>query len=95
MILSLGAFEKVKLYKARHLVEMTVARQPNLLKVGFGPLGNTKAVHCDKHLKSSGIKKGRYQPLQLPTLAKPEVFLGTLLIHGASLFLRSIRPFHP
>ena len=25
MIVSLGAFEKVKLYKARHLVEMTVA----------------------------------------------------------------------
>jgi hypothetical protein len=27
MILSLGAFEKVKLYKARHLVEMTLAQE--------------------------------------------------------------------
>jgi hypothetical protein len=27
VILSFGTFEKVKLYKARHLVEMTVARR--------------------------------------------------------------------
>jgi hypothetical protein len=51
---------------------------------------STKA-NSSKH----GIRKGRYQTLQLPTLAKPEVFLGTLLSHGASLCLRSIRPFHP
>jgi hypothetical protein len=34
-------FEKVKLYKARHLVETTVAPQPDLLEDGFGPLGNS------------------------------------------------------
>jgi hypothetical protein len=33
-ILSLRAFEKVKLYKAWYLVEMTVARQPDLLERG-------------------------------------------------------------
>jgi hypothetical protein len=34
VILSLGVLEKVKLYKARHLVEMTVARQSTWLSVG-------------------------------------------------------------
>ena len=48
MILSLGASEKVKLYKARHLVEMTVARQPDLLERCFGPLGNAEKVHGDR-----------------------------------------------
>jgi len=87
----------VKLYKARHLVEMTVARQPDLLEICFAPFGNSKSVHGYKHRKLSffiiGIKAARYQPLQLPTLTKPKVFLGTLLSHGASLFLRSIRLF--
>jgi hypothetical protein len=46
-ILSPRASEKVKLYKARHLVEMTVSRHPDMLKGGFGSLGNPKAVHCD------------------------------------------------
>src|SRR5438034_7307919 len=50
VILSLGAFEKVKFDKARHLVEMTIARQPHLLECGFGPLGNSKTVHRDKHV---------------------------------------------
>jgi hypothetical protein len=49
VILSLGAFEKVKLYKAGHLVEMTVARHPNVLESCFGALGNPEAVHRDKH----------------------------------------------
>ena len=31
VILSLGTFEKAKLYKARHLVEMTVAQQLDVL----------------------------------------------------------------
>jgi hypothetical protein len=35
VIPSLGAFEKVKLYRARHLVEMTVTRQPYLLEGGL------------------------------------------------------------
>ena len=52
MILSLWTFEKVKLSKARHLVEMTVTRHPNMLESCFGPLGYTKAVHGDKHYRS-------------------------------------------
>src|ERR1035437_8636487 len=28
---------------------MTVARKPDLLEAGFGPLGNTETVHGDKH----------------------------------------------
>jgi hypothetical protein len=53
VILGFGTFEEVKLYKARHLVEVTVARHPYLLEAGFGPLGYPETVHCDKHLKSS------------------------------------------
>ena len=49
VILSFRTLEKVKLYKARHLVEMTVARKPNLLERCFGPFGNSKTVHRDKH----------------------------------------------
>jgi hypothetical protein len=48
-----GDLAKVKLYKARNLVEMTVARHPNLLEIYFGPFGYSEAVHRDKHLKSS------------------------------------------
>jgi hypothetical protein len=39
VVLSFRPFEKVKLYKARYLVEMTVARKPDLLEICFGPLG--------------------------------------------------------
>ena len=36
MILGFGAFEKVKLYEARHLFRMSIARQPDALKSSFG-----------------------------------------------------------
>jgi hypothetical protein len=49
----LPALEKVKLYKARYLVEMTVARQPDLLEIRFGPFCDPEAVHGYKHRKSS------------------------------------------
>ena len=49
MILSLRAFEKVKLHKPRHLVEVAVARKPDLLEGSFGPFCNTETVHRDKH----------------------------------------------
>src|ERR1700730_545013 len=49
VIFCFGTFEKVKLYKARHLVEMTVARHPDVLERCFGPLGNAKAVHGNEH----------------------------------------------
>jgi hypothetical protein len=42
MILSLRTFERVKLYKAWHFFEMTVARQPDLLEAGFGPFATRK-----------------------------------------------------
>jgi len=35
VIISFRALEKMELYEARHLVEMTVARQPNLLEGSF------------------------------------------------------------
>ena len=50
VVLCSRTFEKVELYKARHLVEMTVARQPNLLEGSFGALSNFEPVHWDKHL---------------------------------------------
>src|ERR1700681_2146970 len=49
MILGFGTFEKMKLHKAGHLVEMTVARNPDVLKIGFGALGDAETVHGDKH----------------------------------------------
>jgi hypothetical protein len=36
VVRSFTAFEKVKLYKARHFFEMTVARKPDLLKLAVG-----------------------------------------------------------
>src|ERR1700688_276489 len=91
VILGFRTFEKMKLYKARHLLEMTIARQPDLLESCLAPLGHAEAGRCDKHLKFSffgvGIKNGRYQPVVFPTLTKPKVFLGTLPGQGASLFL--------
>jgi hypothetical protein len=33
--LNFGAFEKVECYEARHLIEMIVARQPNLVRFAF------------------------------------------------------------
>jgi hypothetical protein len=38
VILGFRTSEKVKLDEARHLVEMTVAGEPDLLEVRFGPL---------------------------------------------------------
>jgi hypothetical protein len=49
VILSFGAFEKVKLYKALDFFEMTVARHPDLLECSFGPFSNLETVHGDKH----------------------------------------------
>jgi hypothetical protein len=49
VILGIGAFEQMELDEARHLVEMAVARQLDMLEGGLGPLGDAKPVHCDKH----------------------------------------------
>jgi len=38
VIFSFGAFEKVKLYEARHLSKVAVARQPDVLEGCFGAL---------------------------------------------------------
>src|ERR1700733_15696104 len=68
MILSFRTLEKVKLYKARDLVEMTIARQPDLLENCLGSFGYAEAVHCDKHLKfsfSNRYQNGCYQPVSL------------------------------
>jgi hypothetical protein len=47
VILSCGASEKVKLYKAWHLVEVTIARQPDLLEICFGPFGDAETIDRD------------------------------------------------
>jgi len=44
VILSLGVLEKVKLHKASHPVEMTVARQPDVLESSFGPFGDAMRI---------------------------------------------------
>ena len=50
MVLSFGPFEKVKLYEARYLFKMTVARQPDVLESCFGAFDHFEAVHCDEHV---------------------------------------------
>jgi hypothetical protein len=42
--------EKVTLYKAWCLVEMTVARQSDVLEICFGAFDHFEAVHCDEHV---------------------------------------------
>ena len=37
MIVGLRALEKVELYEARHLVEMTISRQPDVLESRLSP----------------------------------------------------------
>src|ERR1019366_8394740 len=49
VIFSFGAFEKGTLYKVWHLVEMTGARQPDVLEGGFASFGDAETVHRDKH----------------------------------------------
>jgi hypothetical protein len=49
VILSLWPFEKVKLDKAWHLVEMSVARQPDLLESCLAAFDDFEAVHCNEH----------------------------------------------
>ena len=55
VILGFGAFEQMELDEARHLVEMAVARQPDVLESGFGPLGDAEPIHGDKHRVISGV----------------------------------------
>src|SRR4029077_10313252 len=47
VVVRLGPLEKMELDEAWYLVEMTVARHPDLLESCFGALGDAKAVHCD------------------------------------------------
>src|SRR6516165_224556 len=72
----------MELYEARHLVEMTVARQPNLLEGSFGALSNFEPVHCDKHLMPPGFEcdcRSRYlRPFHLGrALSDPMLWLAS------------------
>src|SRR5258706_1451288 len=49
VVLRLGPLEKRELEEAWYLVEMTVARHPDLLESCLRALGDAKAVHCDIH----------------------------------------------
>src|ERR1700759_189627 len=50
VIFGLWSPEQMEFDEARHLVEMRVARRPDMLERGFGPLGDLEAIHGDKHL---------------------------------------------
>src|SRR5262249_45310559 len=41
--------EKVEFREARHLVEMSVARQPDMLEVGLASPNDLETVHGDEH----------------------------------------------
>jgi len=45
----------VELHEATNLVEMAVARDPNLLEGSLAALGDLESVHGDKHLMSPGF----------------------------------------
>src|ERR1700761_1647523 len=49
VVLGFRPSEQVELDKARHLVEMAVARHPDLLEGGLRSLGHAKTVHGDEH----------------------------------------------
>src|SRR3954449_13080207 len=49
MVLELGAAQQMKLDETRHLVQMSIARKPDLLEGSFGALGDAEAVHGDVH----------------------------------------------
>src|SRR3954452_5197545 len=49
MILRFRTLEKVKLYEAWHLLQMSIARNPDLLEGCFRAFGNTETVHGNKH----------------------------------------------
>ena len=44
MILRFRSLEQMELEEARHLVEMGLARRPDMLEGGFGPLGAAEPV---------------------------------------------------
>ena len=69
MILSFGTCEKVKLFKARHRVEMTVARQPDLLECCFGPFGNSKPFMAINMMTLPSARDAAVKPRQ------PSVFV--------------------
>jgi len=48
VVLSLGAFEKVKLHEPWYLVEMAVSRHPDLLECCCGPVSDVQSVLCDR-----------------------------------------------
>src|SRR6202035_3126019 len=59
VIVGFWSLEQVKLQKARHLVEIAVARRPDLLERGFGPLGYAKTIHGDEHRPISPDRRGQ------------------------------------
>jgi len=80
VILSLGAFEKVKFDKARHLVEMTIARQPTPARTRLRtPLATRKrfiAINMLVSLRWAGftivrIVSGRPQRLERAEVERP------------------------
>ena len=77
MIVNFRAFKKVRLHEARHLVEVTVAGQPDLLEGSFGALGHSETVHCDKHsgsLCAIRIETNRYRSDELSSADEPLCF---------------------
>jgi hypothetical protein len=65
VVFNLGALEKVKLYEARHLLEMGVSRQPDVLESCFGTFDDFEAVHCNEHLVISLADLGAMGPSNL------------------------------
>src|SRR5262249_35876527 len=49
VVLALGALQKVEDNEARHVFEMRLAREPDLLEIAFGALLHLEPIHGDVH----------------------------------------------
>ena len=61
VILGFGPFEQMELDKAGHLLQMRIARQPDLLECVLGALSDAKAIHCDEHLVVSWFVPSKWR----------------------------------
>ena len=61
MILRFGAFKQMEFDEAGHLIEMSVARQPDFLEGCFGALGHAEPVHGNEHQTISGLSEASFR----------------------------------
>ena len=84
MVLTLRPAQHVKLHKARHLVEIALPGEPDLLEVSRGVLEHSEAVHGDKHgvipwCETNGVAVVAYSPFGHNDFPSPHDAAGKVL----------------